>query len=284
MPLIRSNIGEKESQAILSRHSVSVFSQYGEDGILELIRESLNLIRPRILEFGAGEFVECNSRFLSRSRLAQAYLIDSNPNLQNQVLNSIEAKRTEIIPVVEWVTIENARVLFASACEKMGGIDILSIDLDGNYYWVLNSLDLNEVKVIVVEYNPFFGVGTLAVPYDAKATRHSRHESGDVYGASLVSYIHLLKRRGFEFLGTNEVKTNAFFVQSSSKSLFKVKFPTERDFLSLTRTSTTDKLWASGYVKILNYDLRVAAISDVSLINTVLGEEETILSHSREFT
>ena len=43
---------------------VKVFSQWGEDGILDFICEKIGLTKPRVLEIGAGNFTECNSRFL----------------------------------------------------------------------------------------------------------------------------------------------------------------------------------------------------------------------------
>ena len=55
---------------------VKVYSQWGEDGILDYICEIVELAKPRVLEIGAGNFLECNSRFIAEFRNASVVAVD----------------------------------------------------------------------------------------------------------------------------------------------------------------------------------------------------------------
>jgi len=274
--LIRDNLSRKSKTRELADYSVKIFSQFGEDGIFEYLSESLNCVRPRFVEFGVGDFSECNSRFISRNRLAEVVLIDKNERLEAAVRNSQEARRTKIKTYNTWVTVENANNLFDLAREELGGIDFLSIDLDGNDYWILSSLNLQDLQVICVEFNPFFGRQPLSVEYNASFNRHSRNEFGDVYGASLGAFKGFLELNGFTLVGTNEVRTNAFFVANNLIGLIDIKIPKDSDLAKLTFTTTRDRLHASGKVDFVDYESRVSAIEKVTLINTMNGERVNI--------
>lgn len=72
--LMNYNISRSSGNESLSDYAVSVFSQFGEDGIFDYLCESLKIVSPGIVELGAGEFEECNSRFIARRRLAKVCL------------------------------------------------------------------------------------------------------------------------------------------------------------------------------------------------------------------
>jgi hypothetical protein len=56
---------------------VKVYSQWGEDGILDYICEAIGISKPNVIEIGAGNFIECNSRFLAESRNANIIAVDT---------------------------------------------------------------------------------------------------------------------------------------------------------------------------------------------------------------
>jgi hypothetical protein len=94
----------------------------------------------------------------------------------------------------------------------MGVVDILSIDINGNDYWVLKELSLEGISIIVVEYNPIFGdIASCTVPRNDIFNRTSEHSSNLYWGASLTAFIELLAIKKFTFVGTNRVGNNAFF-------------------------------------------------------------------------
>jgi hypothetical protein len=102
----------------------------------------------------------------------------------------------------------------------MGGVDMLSLDLDGNDYWIIKEADLTSIKVVVLEYNPLFGSQkALTVPEDDNFDRTQKHYSWLYYGASLKAYVELMAEKGFKFIGTNRVGNNTFFVANSYSHL-----------------------------------------------------------------
>ena len=99
----------------------------------------------------------------------------------------------------------------AGFAAKLG---ILSIDIDGVDYHVLESLEGWRPAILIVEYNEAFGSERpVSVPYDPAFIRARKHYSNQYYGANLPAFCFLAGRRGYALVGTNSVRSNAFFVQ-----------------------------------------------------------------------
>jgi len=212
----------------LSDADVKIYSQWGEDGILDYLCDRLEIERPKFLEIGAGDFTECNSRFLVEFRNASATLVDADPNLEKNTRESNLFWQTHLYPITEWVSTLNINSIIDSAAQNMNGVDIFSLDLDGNDYWILKTADLSGMKIVVVEYNSIFGAEhSIAVLEDQSFDRRQKHYSWLYYGASLKAYIDLLRSKGFIFVGTNRVRTNAFFIQHDEASNLSIQIPTE---------------------------------------------------------
>ena len=208
----KSNFANIEN---LQDASFSIYSQFGEDGILYFLCNRLDMRRPRILELGVGNFEECNSRFLAEHLQADVVVVDARTDLIKSVKALPLFWKNHLLPIEEWITPESIRALQETAKEFMGGIDILSIDIDGNDYWVAKEIDFREIEIVVVEYNPFFGCRrAISVPRDDTFDRRTAHFTWDYYGASLLAYVHLLEGHNFTFVGTNRQGTNAFFVKN----------------------------------------------------------------------
>jgi hypothetical protein len=96
-----------------------------------------------------------------------------------------------------------------------GDIGLLSIDIDGNDYWVLDAIDAVTPRILVLEYNSIFGPErALTIPYDPTFLRTRAHYSGLYFGASLAAFCQLLAKRGFRFVGSGSAGVNAFFVRA----------------------------------------------------------------------
>jgi hypothetical protein len=194
---------------------IRVFSQFGEDGILDFLCDALGLSKPRILEIGAGDFSECNSRFLVESRGASAVVVDGEPGLVDFLSRGSLVWRASVWGREVWVTPDNIKAIAEDAHALMGGLDIFSLDVDGIDYWILQKLPLTGVSIVVVEYNPAFGaLRSITVPRDDAFDRAKAHVSWLYYGASLRAFVDLLSDRGFTFVGSNRAGNNAFFVDS----------------------------------------------------------------------
>jgi hypothetical protein len=200
---------------------VKVYSQWGEDGILDYICELIELAKPRVLEIGAGNFLECNSRFIAEFRNASVVAVDARADLLNAPLHSLKWKN-HIELVNEWITPDNINSIIEYAEQNINSVDIFSLDLDGNDYWILESANLSQFKIVVVEYNALFGSShEVTVPRNDRFERHKQHSSGLYYGASLKAFVELLEHKGFIFIGTNRSCVNAFFIKKNLRSKFE---------------------------------------------------------------
>lgn len=205
-------------------YEVKIYSQWGEDGILDHLTEKLDLYKPKILEIGVGNFTECNSKALVEYKNASAYLVDIDQNLESSLNNSPLKWKSHLGCEIVWVNTHNVNSIVENASNFMNGINVISLDIDGVDYWVLKEMNIpSEVQVIVVEYNPLFGPShKLTVPLTDNFERESEHYSHLYFGCSILAWIELLENRKFTFVGTNRVGNNAFFVKDNKTNCLSV--------------------------------------------------------------
>lgn len=188
-----------------------VTSQWGEDGIIEWLCQQLPDIEPTFVEFGVESYTEANTRFLLENRGWRGLVIDGN----EEHVASIRAQEIfwmrDLSAVSAFITRDNINALIEEAGFH-GQIGILSVDIDGNDYWVLRAIEVVEPAIVICEYNGLFGTDhAVTIPYDPDFRRHDAHYSGQYYGASILAIRRLIAERGYRFLGTNSTGVNAFF-------------------------------------------------------------------------
>ena len=254
---------------------VKVYSQWGEDGILDYICGAIGVSKPNIIEIGAGNFIECNSRFLAESRNANIIAVDGRNDLKENVETSSVFWKSQIIPLVDWVTPDKINSIILLGEEKFGKIDIFSIDLDGNDYWIIKEANLTKIDVVVLEYNPIFGaIKEVSVPRDDEFDRYKKHFTGLYYGASLRAYIKLLINKGFIFIGTNRVGNNAFFVKNNLLHNFKIAIPSDLDKYVDWRIRESRE--ESGRLSFLSGKDRLEVIKELPLIELTTQSEVNV--------
>jgi len=207
-------------------YEVKVFSQWGEDGIISYLLHRLEIIKPKVLEIGAGDFTECNSRFIVEALHANAYLVDGREDLVTSVSKSGLLWKSSLFAESTFVTVENIAEIWNRASQALGEVQLVSLDLDGNDYWLLKELPLGSASIVVCEYNPLFGYKhELTVPYSENFDRTQAHHSNLYYGMSLLAAIRLLNDKGFTFVGSNLVGNNAFFVRNDLTHKINIPIP-----------------------------------------------------------
>jgi hypothetical protein len=216
-----ASLGAKNNFKYLWDAEVCVFSQNGEDGILSYICDQLSIGKPSMIEIGAGNFSECNSRYLAERRNANVLAVDKMDGLVENILKLPVFHETNIQALNTLVTSENINSIIGQGLKFFEKIDILSIDIDGNDYWVLHEADLTGIRIVVVEFNPLLGKNRpVSVPRNDYFDRTSAHYSWTYYGANLLAFEFLLKQKGFALIGTTRKGSNAFFVEESSLTNF----------------------------------------------------------------
>lgn len=188
------------------------FSQNGEDGIINAIFGMIGTTNKYFVEFGAEDGMQCNTRYLYLKRGWRGLLMDGS--YENEAIN---LRR-------EFITVENIELLFV----KYGvpkDIDLLSIDVDGNDYWVWQAIKNYHPRVVVIEYNACFPwKESKTIPYKPSFV----WDRTDYYGATLQALNHLGNEKGYTLVATDSSGTNAFFVMNEFvKDNFVVLSPKE---------------------------------------------------------
>jgi hypothetical protein len=100
---------------------------------------------------------------------------------------------------------------------------LLSVDIDGNDYWVWQAIDVVRPRIVVIEYNARFGADrAVTIPYDPQFVRQQAHYSMIYYGASLAALTQLGQAKGYALVGCNSAGNNAFFVR---KDILPIDLP-----------------------------------------------------------
>ena len=189
-----------------------VFSQNGEDGILDYLVEMLSLKDLNFIEIGVGDYTECNTRLLYSLRYCKGLVIDSNENLTFNLQKYESFYKGSIEIINKKINLED----FKEIIIKNNNVDLFSIDIDGIDYWLLNELPYQYSKIMVAEYNPLFGSKyEITVPYDKNFDRTKYHYSNLCYGASIKAIKNLMEKKGFKLIGVNDLKNNAFFLSEN---------------------------------------------------------------------
>lgn len=196
----------------LDEYAGKVYSQFGEDLLtLELVRR---LNPPHsFLEVGAGDGSENCSRILTDLGWTGIW-IDANPEHTNAARVIAEPLGVRVVTMA--VTAENCHVVRSYVAQELG---MLSIDIDGNDYWVWKALCrqpyglrpwlvIAEAQIQRPHDEPY------VMPYDPLYVWD--HKSNDC-GASILSMKQLGYELGYTYLGklSDPSSPNMFFVRSN---------------------------------------------------------------------
>ncbi len=190
-----------------------VFSQWGEDGIIQHLIAELKLPRSVFVEFGVENYLESSTRFLLVNDNWSGLVIDGGAENIAFIRNDPIYWQHNLKADCAFVTRENINELLTRNGIK-GDIGLLSVDIDGNDYWVWEAIDCVNPVITIVEYNARFGPSeSVTIPYDASFVRSAAHPSMLYFGASLAALVKLGERKGLALVGCNAAGNNAFFVR-----------------------------------------------------------------------
>ncbi len=222
---IQESLGRIESRQISSINSeeiqdseFQVYSQWGEDGVIQYLIKNIEIENEVFVEIGVEDYTECNTRFLLVNNNWSGLALEGNKKYVEKIKFSKEYWLHNLKVEHAFVTKDNINhLLQANGLE--GEIGLLSIDIDGNDYWIWDAITVISPVIVVVEYNHRFGKEkAVTVPYDENFIREQKHYSTIYYGASL-SALHLLgQKKGYELIGCSSSGVNAFFVRRDKLS------------------------------------------------------------------
>ena len=202
----------------LTRYGYKVYSQNDEDGIIAEIFNRIGVTNRSFVEFGVESGLECNSLWLLIQGWSGLWL-EANEALCKKINNSHYCwiKNNSLTLRNGFLTAENINDMIAPIYTNRE-IDILSIDVDYNDYWIWKAITIVNPRVVIIEYNATWAPpAALTVPY----APDSRWNGSNYFGASLSALSKLGNEKGYDLVGCCLAGVNAFFVR---KDLAKGKF------------------------------------------------------------
>jgi hypothetical protein len=212
----------------LNQHGYGLYSQADEDGILAEMFHRIGVTNKTFVEFGIGDGLENNTHALLLDGW-RGHWIEGSESSVNQVKTTyhdlIQSGHLHISHA--FITSDNIDSLIRE--HHTGEIDLLSVDIDGNDFHVLNQIACISPRVVVAEYNARKGPSIDWVM--AYNPQHSWDHT-DYFGASLKAFEKLLANRGYRLVGCSISGVNAFFVRDDlcSEERFLSPFTSENHF------------------------------------------------------
>jgi hypothetical protein len=191
-----------------------VFSQFEEDGKLLFVFAALDIPVGSFVDIGSADGLNSNCANLALNLGWNGVFIDGSPeNIKRGRAFYDRHPGTWAYPpkfIQAMVCRENINQILKESgisCEP----DLVSIDIDGNDYWVWEALDCINPKVVIIETHPEFGLRSIVAPYDRDYVYPGKHP--EYCGASPVAMTKLARKKGYRLVGANNYGFNLIYVQ-----------------------------------------------------------------------
>lgn len=208
-------LAKKDELPPVSETGFRVFSQFEEDGKLLFIFSIIGMDNKVFVEIGSDDGVNSNSANLYFNFGWRGLFIDGNSRsikrgkkFFNKYPHPWFYKPKFICAKV---TRENINELIEDSGIK-GKIGLLSIDIDGNDYWIWDAITIIDPKIVIIETHNEFGLKNIVVPYDPDYSFPGKHPV--YHGASPVAMNKLANKKGYRLVGANELGFNFIFVKN----------------------------------------------------------------------
>jgi len=269
----RQNAG-LERVVTLADAEFRVFSQNGEDGIIDWLVGLAPGIPERFIEFGVESYTESNTRFLLRNRNWRGMVIDGSAENIDRIRADEISWQHDLTAVASFITAENIESLIADA-GFAGELGILSVDIDGNDYWVWQAIGNASPWLVIAEYNAVFGdLHPLSVPYRPDFARTRADSSNLYFGASAKALQHLAASKGYACLGSNRAGNNLFFAREDIAAGMVSRIDDPRPRPSRFRESRD----AHGQLSHLGGMARTEGIGALPVVDVVSGNQMPLQS------
>lgn len=227
---LKEHLFEREkyiSSKRINRFEYNIYSQNGEDGIIQEIFKRIETSNKYFVEFGVHG-VKNNTTLLLLNGWNGLWIEGSNEgfDIVNQIFeNSVRNNDLKILK--GFITAENIESLFNSA-KVPADFDYLSIDIDGNDYWVWKAIENFRPRVVQIEYN-----STLRESMPIVMDYNPKHywNGTSYFGAGLKALEELGESKGYVLIGCDFSGTNAFFVRKTEDlKKFESPFTSENHY------------------------------------------------------
>jgi hypothetical protein len=192
-----------------------VFSQFEEDGKLLFIFSLIGMDNKVFIEIGSDDGINSNSANLFFNFGWHGLFIDGNPAAirRGRKFYSRYPHPWSYPPSFSCALVkrENINEIITSSGFS-GEVGLLSIDIDGNDYWIWDAITAVQPRVVLIETHNEFGMENIVVPYDPEYFYPGKHPV--YHGASPLAMTNLAKSKGYRLVGANDLGFNFFFVKN----------------------------------------------------------------------
>ena len=217
------------------------FSQWGEDGILDWLIEKIPGISESFIEFGVENYRESNTRMLLWLRNWRGLIMDGSQSHIEDIRGQEVSWRFDLHSKCAFIDRDNINQLISQS-GFAGELGVLSVDIDGNDYWVWEAIEVVSPAIVVCEYNAVFGdLRAITVPYSADFQISQAHCSTLYFGASIHALSGLAMKKGYTLVGTNSNACNVFYVRNDYAASVLAAMESVKVYPSRMRTSRNEQ-------------------------------------------
>ena len=270
---ILSTLNSQKNTTKLSDYEWKIYSQWGEDGIIDFLVSEVSIVNKTFIEFGVESFSESNCKYLLMKSDWNGFVIDGSQKNIEKLKNSDYFWKYDLQALVAFIDINNINELLIKSGFKRD-LGILSIDIDGNDYHILNKIDCFDPRIIICEFNPVFGNDRkITVPYDPKFYRTRKHYSNLYFGASINALRSLLTKQDYTLVGTGMQGGNAYFIKNSLMT-DRLRILAKNPFcFNFNWRESRD---IDGNLNFLRAELRYKEIKGMNVLNVETGNLEKL--------
>ena len=256
-----------------------IYSQWGMDGILQYLTNALPLENKVFVEFGVEDYREANTRFLLENDNWSGLVMDGDEENIREIKRSRLHWKFDLTAKRCFITRENIDAVLRNYIEEngfAGVIGVRGIDIDGNDYYILDSIKSVTPIILVCEYNWIFGnKRQVSIPYDPRFQRRKAHYSNLYWGASIRALFTKAAEKGYRYVGCTSGGNDAVFVRSDYADEYISHLITtpEKSFHELKTKETRDR---KGHLTFADRRARRETIKDMEVFDTESGEMITL--------
>ena len=255
---------DKNNNLNINKFGIKIYSQNDEDGIILYILKHIGVKTKKFIEIGVENGTECNTTNLLKNFNWKGMQIEGSKRLYNDAkiqLKKVLGKKIKNLKLLNsFVTKENINKIIKKNLESdiysEKDIDLLSIDIDGNDFWIWEKINCIEPRLVIIEYNSFFGPElSCTIPYNPKFIWDHKNKRS-YYGASLKALEKLGRQKKYTLVGVDGNGVNAFFIRNDLAKNINIKSKKTKDvFIDNKREARKYSQYLTWCSKVLLEDL-----------------------------
>lgn len=276
LELIQESLGRIESRLNATApegnardYEFKVYSQWGEDGIIDHLLTRVPITCRSFVEFGVENYTEANTLFLLKHRYWRGLVIDGSPEHIEGIRRSETFWKYDLYADCSFITKDNINEII-DRNGFSGDLGILSVDIDGNDYWVWNAIEVVSPRIVICEYNSLFGpTAKVSIPYQSDFARQTNNAPRGYFGASIAAFNYLAVAKGYSLVAGNSAGNNVFFVRNDCLGTLQAVSPEEAYVQGAFREDRSP----DGKVDLIRFADRRESIDRFPVIDVTTGQQ-----------